>query len=83
MNNSLIVGYIDRLRIEDIDNFSRKMGVILEEGELELIYNYIKYEYQRFMDDPNSVLLEIRGKVREEVYLVINNLYNKYRMFLG
>ena len=37
MNNSLIVGYIDRLRIEDIDNFSRKMGVILEEEELELI----------------------------------------------
>ena len=35
MNNSLIVGYIDRLKIEDIDNFSRKMGVILEEEELE------------------------------------------------
>lgn len=83
MNNSLIIGYIDRLRIEDVDNFSRKMGVILEEEELELIYNYIKYEYQRFFNDSNSVLLEIRGKVREEVYLVINNLYNKYRMFLG
>ena len=50
------------------------MGVILEEEELELIYNYIKYEYQRFFNDPNSVLLEIRGKVREKVYLVINNL---------
>lgn len=83
MNNSLIVGYIDRLRMEDVDNFSKKMGVILEEEELELIYNYIKYEYQRFFNDPNSVLLEIRCKVREEVYLVINNLYNKYRMFLG
>ena len=71
MNNSLIVGYIDRLRMEDIDNFSRKMGVILEEEELELIYNYIKFEYQRFMNDHNSFILEI------------NNLYNKYRMFLG
>ena len=53
------------------------------EYEVETIYSYIKNDYLRLFDDPETVLLEVRYKVRDITYNKIMELYNKYKIFIN
>ncbi len=83
MNKTLIQSYIEKIKLDDIRQFAISQNVFLEDEELQIIYNYIKNDNERFFKNPEGVLMEIQGKVRGEVFAVINELYNRYRFFLG
>ena len=79
MNKLLIYEYINRLRREDIINFSNIRGISLESYEIDVIYYYIKNEYKRFFNNPMEVLNEVKNKVSNNTYNEIINLYDKYK----
>lgn len=83
MNKTLIQSYIDKIKLDDISQFAIRQNVFLEDDELQVIYNYVKNDNERFFKNPDGVLMEIKGKVKEDTFTVISELYNRYRLFLG
>ena len=79
VNKYFIYEYISRLKKEDLVNYSKRLGVELDENDLEVIYYYIKNEYKRFFDNPLEILAEVKGKVSLNTYVVLEDLYNKYK----
>ncbi len=77
-----IYQYINKLKKEDIKNFALKQNFELESYELDLIYYYIKNKYIDFFNNPSKVLEEISNKVRPITYNKINELYNKFKIYL-
>lgn len=83
MNKLIIYKYIDRIRKIDIMNYGIKEGIELNDEEINLIYFYIKNRYLDFFDNPDKILNEINGNVRDNVYSKIIELYNKYKRYIG
>ena len=80
MNFYLIEEYVNRMKKEDINNFALKQGIILDDNELNIIYNYIKDNYKTILyGNPKEILLEIKEKVKPLTYSKIENLYMKFK----
>ena len=80
---SFILKYINNITKADIYNFGVKEGIKLEEYEVGIIYDYIKNEYIRILDNPEDVLCEAKIKLRNETYCKILELYQKYKKYLN
>lgn len=80
MNIYLITEYVKRMTKEDINRFSLKQGIILDNEELDIVYNYIKDNYKTILyGNPKDILLEIKEKVKPLTYNKIENLYMKFK----
>lgn len=80
MNIYLITEYVNRMTKEDINRFSLKQGIILDNEELDIVYNYIKDNYKTILyGNPKDILLEIKEKVKPLTYNKIENLYMKFK----
>ena len=80
MNIYLIEEYVKRLKKSDIERFAIKQGIILDEGEIDIIYEYIKTNYKTIIyGNPKEILLEIKKKVKPITYSKIENLYIKFK----
>ena len=83
MYKQLILNYINNIKKEDITSFSLKQNINLKIDELNIIYDYIKNESARIINNPHEVINEIKDKVSLPVYNKILELYNKYKIFLN
>lgn len=80
MNIYLISEYVKRLTKEDIIKFSKSQGVILENRELDIIYEYIKKHYKTFIyGNPRPILDDIKTKVKPLTYNKIETLYKEFK----
>ena len=80
MNFYLIEEYVNRMRKDDINKFALKQGIILNDDELDIIYEYIKNNYKTILyGNPKEILLEIKEKVSSVTYNKIENLYVKFK----
>lgn len=79
MNRLLIYEYINRLRREDIVKFCVIKGIDASDNEIDVVYNYIKRDYKRFFNNPETVLSEIKNEVSNNTFNIIMELYNKYK----
>lgn len=80
MNIHLIEQYVNKMTKDDITKFSLKQGIILEEQELDIIYDYIKKDYKTFIyGNPRPILDELKQKVKPITYNKIETLYIKYK----
>ena len=80
MNIYLIEEYVNRLKKSDIERFAIKQGIILDEGEIDIIYEYIKTNYKTIIyGNPKEILLEIKKKIKPITYSKIENLYIKFK----
>ena len=83
MNKQLILNYINKIKKEDINSFSLKQGISLTDNELNIIYDYLKNDSIRLLNNPLNVINEIKEKVNNNVYNKIIELYEKYKLFLN
>ena len=67
---------------EDIVIFGIKQGIVIKKEETDIIYNYIKNDFERIINNPNEVIIEIKDKVSKEIYQKILELYDKYNDML-
>lgn len=87
MKECFIEKYIQKLTINDINNFSLKNNIILNENEKRLIYNYIKKDWKIIIyGNPISIFNELKRNIKIEEYNKIEKLYyiykNKYKNLL-
>ena len=83
MNKQFIINYIKQVKKEDIAFFALNQGLNVSNKELDLIYYYIKNEYERFFKNAKEILEEVYDKLAPDNYQKLINLYNKYRFFIA
>jgi len=71
--------YIKKLTKDDIYKFGLEQNVILNEIEIDIIYDEIKNNLDNILYNTDSVLKKIKDKVEPTTYLKINELINFYK----
>ena len=79
MNKFFLYEYINRLKKEDIIRFGLNQSINLTNSDVDIIYDYIKNDYERILNNPIIVINEIKDKVSLDVYNKILELYDKYK----
>lgn len=87
MTEMLIKQYISRMTFNDIDDFARQYGLVLKKSEIEIIYQYIKYEWRTFLyGNPRGILNNLKEQLDPLTYNKIEQLYihfkEKYQNYL-
>lgn len=87
MNEFLIKNFISKLTLDEIETFSKKQGIDLNNEELKLIEKHIKQNWRTIIyGNPRPILNELKEKLNEFEYQKIENLYiefkNKYKNYL-
>ncbi len=76
MKERLISEYINRMTLDDVNNFAIKNGVILKENEVKLIYNHIKSNWRTIVfGNPRGILDDLKNKLDNTSYQKIETLY--------
>ncbi len=76
MKERLISEYINRMTLDDVNNFAVKNGIILKDEEVKLIYNYIKSDWRTIVfGNPRGILDDLKEKLDNTSYRKIETLY--------
>lgn len=76
MYKTLIENYIKNLNYETLDKYINKNYPFVTKEEKQIIYSYIKNNWQEIYDEDKSILLEIKEKVSNKTYEEITKLLN-------
>ena len=80
MYEVLINSYVNKLSLNDINNFANKNNIILKNGEDKIIYDFIKNNWKEvYKGDTLKELYKIREKVSNDTFNEIIKLYEKYK----
>ena len=82
LDKNIIYEYIKRIKKEDIFNYGIKEKISLTSEEVDIIYDYITNRYDDIINNPLSVLLEVKNNIRKETYNKLLVLYDKYKLLL-
>lgn len=81
MFSKLIVNYIKKLTKNDIIEFSKKEDILLNNNEIDIIYNYIKNDYNTLLyEDSTNIFNELKRKINSNSYYKIKNLFDEYKL---
>ena len=80
MNIYFIYEYINRMKKDDFNNLLLKEGIVLDDDEVTVAYNYIKENYKRITKvKSEEILEEIKFKFKPITYNKIVKLFTKYK----
>ena len=80
MKNVLIQEYIDRMTLEDVNNFAINNGIFLKEDELSLIYNHIIKNWRTVVyGNPRPILDDLKKNLDNTTYQKIETLYIQFK----
>ena len=79
MNNYFFKKYLDNLTKNDIDNYLKKQQIILNNNELDKVYNYIKNNNHKYFNNTLSkekIILDAKTILSKDNF---NKLYDIYK----
>ncbi|MDD2377336.1 MAG: hypothetical protein PHD10_03750 [Bacilli bacterium] len=80
MKDKLIIEYINKLTIKDVDDFAKKNGITLKSQELELVYHSVKNKWRTILyGNPIPILNEFKEKTDPVTFNKIENLYSQFK----
>ena len=80
MYQNLIRNYVSKLTHNDIYNFALKQNIKLENDEINIIYNYIKNDWETIVfGNPTKLFDEFKSKVNNNTYNKAMELFQKYK----
>lgn len=87
MSEFLIRNYVSKLSISEIEVFSKKQGLSLNDDELKLIEQHIKNNWHTIIyGNPRPILDDLKEKLDDFSYQKIERLYvefkDKYKNYL-
>lgn len=76
MKERLISEYVNRMTLEDVNNFALKNGIILKDKEVKVIYDHIKNNWRTIVfGNPRGILDDLKEKLDSTSYQKIESLY--------
>ena len=80
MKDKLLKNYITKLTKKDINDFALTNNIILNDNELNIIFDIIKNDYQDLLyNNPDKVFNKLKNKVSSDNYDKIINLFFEYK----
>lgn len=84
---NLISRYINKMTIEDVNNFALKKNINLNEEELLFTYEFIKKNWNQMLSNPNILNIDrYKDKYTLEnfnkIKILYKEYYSKYHRFL-
>jgi len=79
MKKIIIKKYIDKLSIQNLNDFALNNNIILTKTELEYIYNLIKNNWEQILNNNDSILLKLKSNINNNSFEKIEKLYYKYK----
>lgn len=83
MYKSLLKGYVEKIKKEDIIKFIDKNNYQVTDKEIDIIYFYIKNYWEDIFDNRTDIWEKISHDVSPITFLEIQKLYQKYKKFIG
>lgn len=78
MNELILASYIKKLKKEHIIEYAKNNGIILQNNEVDVIYEYItKYFKVFYSGDPTNLFIELKGKLAPNTYKKLIQLYKE------
>ena len=82
MNKNIIKMYSYKITKDDIVNFAQKENVNITENETNIILNAIKNDIDILLSENAIIYLEsYKGKISDNLYKKLEDLYYKYEKF--
>ena len=82
--NSLIGQYIDKLTIDNINDFGTKNNIFLSKKELEVLFDIVKNHYEEVLYQDDSIAKKrLKENLTADNYQKIITMYEKYRQEYG
>ena len=78
MKELFIKSYIKSLTKDDIKMYAKKNNIILNDNELNFIYNNIKNNYEDILSNPKKYLELVKNNTTPSTYNKIYELYTIY-----
>ena len=84
---NMISRYMDKISLEDINNFALKKNITLSDDELLFTYQFIKKNWNQILSNPKSLNLDrYKSHFKEEnfnkIKVLFKEYYSKYHRFL-
>ena len=78
--NTLIGQYVNKLTIDNINDFAVKNNIKLNEKELNTLLDVVKNHYRELLDGKDEKVKEyLKNNLTNENFEKVTNLYNKYK----
>ena len=72
----LIEKYIHLLTPDLIKNYANSMNILIDEDEVNIIYNFILEHYKELLEDENTIY-SLKGLIRDDLFDQIFILYTE------
>ncbi|MDO5569248.1 MAG: hypothetical protein Q4G04_03970 [bacterium] len=82
MNKYFIIEYINKLTKNDYYKYLKKNNISIEEKDLDFLFNYIKKNKERILDNPITHLNYLKTVLPNNTYKTLEQLYYKYQTYL-
>ena len=84
---NLIEKYINKMTLEDVNNFALSKNITLSDSEIMFVYGFIKKNYQMILSNPNNLDIDrYKNHFSEENFPKVKKLileyYSKYKNYL-
>lgn len=76
---NLIKNYINMLNKDDIVSFAKRENFILNNEELDIIYNAIKNRWEEIYNNGIYVISEYKDKLNSNTYDKLVELHDRYK----
>lgn len=77
--NSLIKQYINKITINNINDFAVKNNIILNKKELGILYDITKNHYEEVLKDDSKIKEYLKQTINTDNYNKIIDLYEIYK----
>ena len=77
--NSLIKQYINKININNINDFALKNNIILDKNELNIIYDVVKNHHEKILNDDQDIFDYVKENISSDNYEKIIQLLNEYK----
>lgn len=77
--NSLIKQYINKITINNINDFAIKNNIILSKKELDIFYDIIKNHYENILSNEKDIKNYLKQNITKENYEKVIPLYESYK----
>ncbi len=78
MNELILQSYIKKLKKEHIKEYAKNNDIILQNNEVDIIYEYLTKYFKIFYNgDPTNLFFELKNKLSPNTYNKLVKLYKE------
>lgn len=78
MNDLLLEKYVNKLTKDHIINYAKNNGIIVNNNEVDIIYEYIKKYWRKFYyENPKDLFDELKSKLSPNTYNKLIQIYTE------